>query len=83
MAKKTSSAAPPPSPYALLATRLQRSVNNPTAQQSRTALLERFDSDCAEAWEQIMEELGETENVTLAYRDDGHIQIFWTVVEDY
>jgi hypothetical protein len=29
-----------------------------------------------------MEELGETDNVTLAYRDDGHIQIFWTVLQD-
>jgi len=69
-------------PYALLATRLQRAINHPGAQQAKTALLERFDSDSDEAWEQIMAELGENDNVTLAYRDDGHIQIFWTVLQD-
>ncbi|WP_040259154.1 DUF1654 domain-containing protein [Pseudomonas massiliensis] len=69
-------------PYALLATRLQRAINHPAAQQARTALLERLEGDSEEAWERIMAELGENDNVTLAYRDDGHIQIFWTVLQD-
>jgi hypothetical protein len=81
MAKKPSTP-PPPKPYDLLAIRLQRAINNPTAQKNKTVLLERCESDCEEAWQQIMEELGETDNVTLAYRDDGHVQIFWTVVQD-
>ena len=81
MAKKPSTP-PPPKPYDLLAIRLQRAINNPTAQKNKSALLERFESDCGDAWQQIMEELGETDNVTLAYRDDGHVQIFWTVLQD-
>ncbi|WP_225774667.1 DUF1654 domain-containing protein [Pseudomonas sp. Marseille-Q5115] len=71
-----------PQPYDLLAMRLQRAINHPGAQQAKTALLERQDGDSEEAWERIMEELGENDNVTLAYRDDGHIQIFWTVLQD-
>lgn len=62
--------------------RLQRAINSPAAQKSRSALLERKPEDHAEDWDQIMEELGDTDNVTLAYRDDGHVQIFWTVVQD-
>ena len=81
MAKKPSTPAPP-QPYDLLAMRLQRAINHPGAQQAKTALLERFESDCEDAWQQIMAELGENDNVTLAYRDDGHIQIFWTVLQD-
>lgn len=77
----TSSSAPL-TPYALLATRLQRAINHPAAQHAKTALLERLEGDSEEAWERIMEELGENDNVTLAYRDDGHIQIFWTVLQD-
>ena len=81
MAKKPSTP-PPPKPYDFLAIRLQRAINNPTAQKNKSALLERLESDCGDAWQQIMEELGDTDNVTLAYRDDGHVQIFWTVLQD-
>ncbi|MBA1245459.1 DUF1654 domain-containing protein [Pseudomonas japonica] len=75
-------ALPQPNPYDLLAIRLQRAINHPAAQHAKTALLERFEGGSDEAWEQIMEELGENDNVTLAYRDDGHLQIFWTVLQD-
>ena len=78
----SSSTSTPLTPYALLALRLQRAINHPAAQQAKTALLERLDGDSEEAWERVMEELGENDNVTLAYRDDGHIQIFWTVLQD-
>ncbi|NJP03628.1 DUF1654 domain-containing protein [Pseudomonas sp. hsmgli-8] len=82
MAKKSPVAPPAPKPYEVLALRLQRAINNPTAQKNKSALLERLDSDSDDAWEQIMAELAETDNVTVAHRDDGHIQIFWTVVQD-
>jgi hypothetical protein len=81
MAKK---AAPPrpPSSYEVLGTRLQRAINSPAAQKSKSALLVRLPEDRADDWDQIMEELGDTDNVTLAYRDDGHVQVFWTVPKD-
>jgi hypothetical protein len=41
-----------------------------------------IEGDCPDAWEQIVGELDEMDNVTLAYRDDGHVQIFWTAVQD-
>lgn len=78
MAKKTASPSTP-KPYEVLAMRLQRVINSPAAQRSKTALLERLESDPDDAWEQVIEELGETDNVTLAFRDDGNVQIFWTV----
>jgi hypothetical protein len=81
MAKKP--ALPPtPKPYEVLALRLQRVINSPAAQRSKTALLERLESDPEDVWEQVMAELGDTDNVTLAFRDDGHVQIFWTVPQE-
>jgi len=82
MAKKTTSSPPTPKPYDLLALRLQRVINSPAAQRAKTALLERLESDPDEVWEQIMAELEETDNVTLAFRDDGNVQIFWTVPQE-
>lgn len=81
MAKKPETPRPPTS-YELLGMRLQRAINSPAAQKSKTALLERLPSDRAEDWDQILEELGDTDNVTLAYRDDGHVQVFWTVPKE-
>jgi hypothetical protein len=72
----------PPSSYEVLGMRLQRAINSPAAQKSKSALLVRLPEDRADDWDQIMEELGDTDNVTLAYRDDGHVQVFWTVPKD-
>lgn len=81
MPKKTASP-PAPKPYEVLAMRLQRVINSPAAQRAKTALLERLESDPDDVWEQVIEELGETDNVTLAFRDDGNVQIFWTVPQE-
>ncbi|MCF5224985.1 DUF1654 domain-containing protein [Pseudomonas syringae] len=62
--------------------RLQRAINSPAAQRAKSALLQRSRDDLAEDWDQIMEELGGTDNVTLAHRDEGHRQVFWTVPKE-
>ena len=80
MAKK--SVPPPIDRYALLGMRLQRAINSPAAQRTKSALLERCADDLDGDWNQILEELGDTDNVTVAHRDEGHIQIFWTVPKD-
>jgi hypothetical protein len=71
-----------PDSYELLGMRLQRAINSSAAQRAKSALLQRLPDDRAEDWDQIMEELGDTDNVTLAYRDDGHVQVFWTVPKE-
>lgn len=38
-------------------------------------------SDDREGWARLIEEIGENDNVTVAYRDDGY-KLFWTVVKD-
>lgn len=82
MAKKAQVVPASPKPYEMLAMRLQRSINTPAAQKSRSALLERLPGDRDQDWTQILEEIGETDNVTMAYRDDGNVQLFWTVAQE-
>lgn len=79
MAKKSASTARQLTSYELLAARLQRAINNPASQKAKAALLERLNGDSVADWDQVLAELSETDNVTLAHRDDGHVQIFWTV----
>ena len=81
MAKKAAPLRQPDS-YELLGMRLQRAINSPAAQRTKSVLLERMADDRADDWDRIMEELGDTDNLTLAHRDDGHVQVFWTVPKE-
>lgn len=79
MARQKSQAAKEPSSYELLGARIQRSINSPKAQASKSAVLERSSNDSPEDWDRLLEEIAENDNVTIAHRDDGHVQLFWTV----
>ncbi|HKS15364.1 MAG TPA: DUF1654 domain-containing protein [Pseudomonas sp.] len=75
-------AASTPSSYEILGTRIQKIINGPTAQRSRTALLIRLEHESPDDWETLLEEIAENDNVTIAHRDDGAVQIFWTVPKE-
>jgi hypothetical protein len=79
----TSSAAPPPAgSYEKLGTRIQKIINSPTAQKARAALIYRLADETEQDWDQLLGEIAENDNVTLAWRDDGGIQIFWVVPKE-
>lgn len=69
----------PPTSYELLGGRLQKAINAPTAQLSRSAILERHSTDNVADWERILGEISENENVTIAHRDDGFAHVYWTL----
>lgn len=82
MAKHKSQAPKEPSTYELLGMRVQRAINTTKAQTSKSALLERSANDDPADWDRILDEIAENENVTIAHRDDGLIQLFWTVPKE-
>ncbi|WP_312936656.1 DUF1654 domain-containing protein [Pseudomonas sp.] len=77
-----STASQTPSSYVQLGTRIQKIINGPIAQRSRAALIFRQADESAQDWETLLEEIAENDNVTLAHRDDGGVQVFWTVPKD-
>nr|WP_194733783.1 DUF1654 domain-containing protein [Pseudomonas fluorescens] len=80
---KSSSAAPtPPDAYTRLATRVQKIINSTNAQKAKAALLFRLPEEPEDEWQRLLEEIAENDNVTLAYRDDGGVQIFWVVPKE-
>lgn len=70
------------SSYERLAIRVQKIINSTTAQKSRSALIFRLADEREDDWTQLLEEIAENDNVTLAWRDDGGVQIFWTVPKE-
>jgi hypothetical protein len=80
---KSSSAAPtPPDAYTRLAIRVQKIINSTNAQKAKAALLFRLPEEPEDEWQRLLEEIAENDNVTLAYRDDGGVQIFWVVPKE-
>jgi hypothetical protein len=78
----SAASAPAPGPYERMGIRIQKIINSPTAQKSRSALIFRLTDELEDDWNQLLEEIAENDNVTLAYRDDGGVQIFWTVPKE-
>jgi hypothetical protein len=82
VAKNTAATPKALSSYELLGGRVQKIINSTNAQKSRTALLMRLADELEDEWNQMLGEIAENDNVTLAYRDDGGVQIFWTVPKE-
>jgi len=68
--------------YQQLGLRISKIINSPTAQKARAALIFKLDHESPDDWAQLLEEIGENDNVTLAWRDDGGVQIFWVVPKE-
>lgn len=71
-----------PSSYERLGVRVQKIINSPGAQKAKAALVFRQPDEVEDEWNQMLEEIAENDNVTLAWRDDGGVQIFWTVPKE-
>lgn len=68
--------------YERMGMRIQKIINSPTAQKAKAALIFRLPDEPMDDWERLLEEIDENDNVTLAYRDDGGVQIFWVVPKE-
>ena len=82
MAATKSAAVKLPSPYELLAQRVQKIINSTHAQKAKAALISKHPDDSDDDWAQLLGEIAENDNVTLAHRDDGAVQLFWVVNQD-
>jgi len=82
MAKPKPTTPSQPSSYEQMAQRIQKIINSQSAQKAKAALLQRLPDESPDDWAQILSEIAETDNVTLAYRDDGAVQLFWVVPQD-
>jgi hypothetical protein len=65
--------------YERMGLRAQKIINSPSAQKAKAALIFRLPDEPMDEWEQLLEEIDENDNVTLAYRDDGGVHMFWVV----
>jgi len=82
VAKPSSAVPTTPDAYERLAIRVQKIINSTNAQKNKAALIFRLPDEPVDEWQRLLEEIAENDNVTLAYRDDGGVQIFWVVPKE-
>jgi hypothetical protein len=70
------------SSYQMMGARIQRIINSPSAQKAKSALLYRSPDEPESDWERILGEISENDNVTLTHREDGAVQLFWTLPQE-
>ena len=62
--------------------RISAMVGSPKAQADRRAVIWRLDSDTDEAWSQVMDELAETDGLTVTKLEDGTAVLEWQRAEE-
>lgn len=82
MAKAKAKEPKPPSSYEVMGARIQKIINSTGAQTSKRAVIHRAENESPDDWAQILEEIDEADNVTIAHRDDGGVQISWIVPKE-
>jgi len=78
-AKKEPASITPPSSFELMGLRVQKIINSPAAQKAKEATLFRSPDEPEDGWSQLMQEIGENDNVTVEHQEDGGVFIYWTV----
>ncbi|VVO85706.1 hypothetical protein PS870_02043 [Pseudomonas fluorescens] len=81
-AAKVSKPPTPPSSFDLMAMRVQKIINSTGAQASKRATIYKSPDESPDDWAQLLEDIGEADNVTVAHQDDGGVQIFWVVPKE-
>lgn len=63
--------------------RVSAMINSPRAQAECKVAIWRLDSDTEQAWKQVIEELGETDGLSMSISSDGTLLLEWeAAVED-
>lgn len=69
----------PPTPYEMMGARIQKMINSPPAQKSRSVVIAKECHEAPADWERFLDEVSENDNVTIASRDVGSVRLTWTV----
>ncbi|HEJ1186523.1 DUF1654 domain-containing protein [Pseudomonas aeruginosa] len=70
------------SPVDKVRLRVSTMINSPRAQAERRASIWKAQADSEEAWQQVLEELAETEGLEMTRNEDGTVLLTWQSSEE-
>ncbi|WCD79179.1 DUF1654 domain-containing protein [Pseudomonas sp. TUM22785] len=65
-----------------LGLRVSEMINSPKSQLNRRVTIHRLDTDEDQAWEEVLELLGETDGIEMTFNDDGTVTLQWAQQEE-
>ncbi len=65
------------SPVEKVRLRVSAMISSPRAQAERRASIWKAQGDSEEAWQQVLEELAETEGLEMTWNEDGTVLLTW------
>lgn len=66
-----------PNSYEHVGRRIQKMVSDPKVQKHQTVKITRRGDEAPEAWERVLQELDETDGITVERMDQDCVQIGW------
>ncbi|MFJ7312548.1 DUF1654 domain-containing protein [Pseudomonas sp. NPDC098747] len=76
---KTNSKPTSPNSYELLGLRVQKLITTPVAQKRRSVLVNKMPDECPDDWSRLLDDIAETENVSLSRDENGGALVSWSV----
>jgi hypothetical protein len=67
----------PPNSFELLGLRIQKIISSPAAQKRKTAVICKISDECPKDWRRLLEEIADTEHVTVSCEKDGSARVSW------
>lgn len=77
MNQSPSPAAIPRNSYELVGHRLQRIIAAPGVQKVQAVVVSRREDESPEAWQQVIQDIGDTTGVRIEHLDTGAVRIGW------
>lgn len=77
MTPSTASITFAPTSYEQVGRRIQRLVSDPKVQKRQAVSITRREDETPEAWEQVLQELDETDGITVERLEPGCIRLGW------
>lgn len=71
-----------PNSYEQVGRRIQRMVSDPGVQKIQAVKVARRDDESPEAWERVLQELDETDGITVERVDPDNVRIGWQKYND-
>jgi hypothetical protein len=67
----------PPNSFELLGLRIQKIISSPAAQKRKAVVICKREDECLDDWTRLLDDIADTEHVTVRREDEAAIRVSW------
>ncbi|WP_085725737.1 DUF1654 domain-containing protein [Pseudomonas sp. R37(2017)] len=69
-----------PDSFELLCLRIHKIIRTPSAQKRKTAVIRKNADECPQDWKRLLEDIADTEDVTLSPEEGDAVRVSWRLL---